>query len=75
MMVDHDRFEVSFRNPIVRVWFYVILPTIIASIILFIILPSEYHQVVQMVGTLILAIFTIWAFIYKRLSKDNKGGK
>lgn len=71
MMVDHDRFEVSFRNPIVRMWFYVMLPTIIVSIILFIILPYEYHQIVQMVGTLILAIFTIWAFIYKRLSKDN----
>lgn len=69
-----DRFEVSFRNPIVRMWFYVMLPTIIASIILFIILPSEYHLVVRMAGTLILAIFTIWAFIYNRKSKEKKGG-
>ncbi|QUG42777.1 hypothetical protein KD050_05780 [Psychrobacillus sp. INOP01] len=69
-----DRFEVSFRNPLVRMWFYVMLPTIIASIILFIILPSEYHLVVRMAGTLILAIFTIWAFINNRKSKEKKGG-
>lgn len=71
-MMD-DRFEVSFRNPIVRLWFYVMLPIIIISIILIIIFPSEYHQAVRTAGTLILAIFTICAFVYKRKSKDNKG--
>ena len=70
-----DRFEVSFRNPVVRMWFYVMLPTIIVSIILFIILPTEYHLTVRTSGTIILAIFTIWAFIYKRKSKYSKGEK
>ncbi|MEK3980461.1 hypothetical protein MKY37_15640 [Psychrobacillus sp. FSL K6-2836] len=67
-----DRFEVSFRNPIVRLWFYVMLPITIVSIILFITLPTEYHLAVRTAGTLILAIFTICAFIYRRKRKDKK---
>lgn len=70
-----DRFEVSFHNPIVRMWFYVMLPTIIASIILFFILPLEYHLTVRTAGSFIMVTFTIWVFIFKRKSKNSRGEK
>lgn len=74
MKDDHDRFEVSFRNPIVRMWFYVMLPTIIVSGILYITLPTEQHEAVQVTSTIILIIFTMWTYFHKRKRKVNKGG-
>lgn len=70
-----DRFEVSFRNPVVRMWFYVMLPTTIISSILFLVLPRESHLIISSVGYLILIGYSVWVHIYKRKSKVNKGEK
>lgn len=53
-MDDRDRFDLSFRNSIVRMWFYIILPTIVASAILLLILPPENHPIVMYTGYIIL---------------------
>jgi len=71
MMDEHDRFEVSFRNPVVRMWFYIVLPTGIISAVLFLVLPRETHDVIRIGGYIILCGFFIWTFIYKRKSKNK----
>ena len=70
-----DRFEVSFRNPIVRMWFYIILPTLIISAILFLVLPMESHLIIKIVGYLILISYFVWVLIYKRKRRKSKGEK
>lgn len=70
-----DRFEVSFRNPIVRMWFYIILPTMIISAILFLVLPIESHLIIRNVGSVILIGYCIWIFLYKRKNRNSEGDK
>ena len=74
-MDNNDRFDLSFRNPIVRMWFYVILPTTIISAILLLVLPMESHSIIQMIGNIIMVSFFTWVFIYKRKNRTNKGDK
>ena len=66
-----DRFEVSFRNPIIRMWFYTILPTMIISAILFLVLPIESHLIIRNVGYVILIGYCIWVFLYKRKNRNS----
>ncbi len=37
--------DMSFRNQRVRLWFVVVLPKLFTSIVLFILLPREYHLI------------------------------
>jgi hypothetical protein len=64
------RFEMSFKNPIVRIWSYIVLPMIVISIFLFIILPVEYHNVIAISESLIFIIFIIWMLTYKNNSSN-----
>ena len=66
-----DRFVVSFRNPIVRMWFYTIFPTLIISAILFLVLPIESHHIIRNVGYVILLGYCIWVFLYKRKNRNS----
>lgn len=61
-----DRIEMNFKNPIVRMWFYTVLPTIIVAVTLLIILPMKYHGYVMIVETILINIYWISVFFYKR---------
>jgi len=43
-----DRFEVSFKNKAVRIWFYTVFPATILAIIFIIILPNEQNKYVSL---------------------------
>ncbi|KGR76638.1 hypothetical protein [Ureibacillus sinduriensis] len=61
-----ERFEITFRNPVVRVWFYTVFPTILASILLLLIFPIEYQYIVLNIEAFIIIAFWVWNFIYKK---------
>lgn len=66
-----ERFEMNFKNPVVRVWFYTVFPAILVSVILLFVLPMEYHNLVIMGETLIIIIFWIWYLFNKKKKGSN----
>jgi len=56
----------NFKNPIVRMWFYIILPTIILSVLLLIIFPLEYHAFVLLGKSAVDLLFLAWAIFYRK---------
>ncbi|MGE6489821.1 hypothetical protein [Paenisporosarcina sp. NPDC076898] len=66
-----ERFELSFKNKQVRMWFYLAVPTfIIASIIIFY-GEQKYQYVGWLVLVIALAIFYTWRF-FTRGNKRKK---
>ena len=61
-----ERFELSFKNKAVRVWFYTVLPAKIVAIILFLIFPYEQTRYVSLCLSLVTICYFIWLMIYTR---------
>lgn len=63
-----ERFELSFKNKIVRMWFILMIPTAIVQ--LFIILFTELPEIIPVaIPAIPLLIFFIWLYFYKRVQK------
>ncbi|GGA24417.1 hypothetical protein [Psychrobacillus lasiicapitis] len=64
-----ERFDLSFKNKEVRVWFYLAIPTfIIVSIIIF-----YTEQNYQFIPILVFwMIFYIWRFFHRRKQKKEQ---
>ncbi|WP_375106341.1 hypothetical protein AB9L15_09925 [Lysinibacillus fusiformis] len=65
-----DRFEVSFKNKAVRIWFYTVFPAFILAIISIIILPNEQNKYVSLALSLVVIIYYIWFIFY--IKKQRK---
>lgn len=61
-----DRFELSFKNKVVRMWLIIMVPTVIIEI--FIMLFTEFPGLLSIISW---TIFWIWLYFYKR--KQKKG--
>lgn len=59
------RFEVSFKNPVLRTWLIIMLPSfVIASLLLFLTdIPGAYITLTYTTGTWM--VFFIWHIFYK----------
>jgi hypothetical protein len=64
--ISMDRFELSFKNPIVRMWMYCMIPALLISTLSFLILPSEWHAI----PTFLPLAAYIGYSIYKRKIKS-----
>jgi len=64
-----ERFEMSFKNKRVRIWFSVILPISVLAILLYILLPSELQIVPTLLLMATLVIYYAWVFISQRKNK------
>lgn len=70
------RFEVSFKNPVLRTWIIIFFPSfVIASVLLFLTnIPSPYITFTFTTGSWL--IFFIWYIFYKnknkRIMSDNE---
>lgn len=67
----NERFDLSFKNKEVRMWLYLMTPTIIiGSIIIF--LGKQEHQYIQLLVLVIaLAIFYVWRYFHRRKQKKE----
>ncbi len=63
-----EEFEMSFKNPILRIWFFVVLPVILISLFLLIILPFEYRKIVVIGEAITFIIF--WIYVYRKKSSQ-----
>ncbi len=69
-----DRFELSFKNKVVRIWLIIMIPTVILQI--FLILFTELPRVIPAgIPGLSWVSFFIWHYFYKRNQKNEHAGK
>ncbi|WP_025115332.1 hypothetical protein [Lysinibacillus fusiformis] len=61
-----DRFEVSFKNKAVRIWFYTVFPATILAIMSIIILPNEQNKYVSLGLSLVVILYYIWFIFYTK---------
>ncbi|WKT79193.1 hypothetical protein [Lysinibacillus fusiformis] len=61
-----DRFEVTFKNKAVRIWFYTVFPAIILAIISIIILNNEQNKYVSLGLSLVVILYYIWFAFYTK---------
>lgn len=67
----NERFELSFKNKVVRMWFILIGPTVVIqiSLTLFTELPQIIPAAIPIVP---LTIFFVWYYFYKREQKKKQ---
>lgn len=67
----NERFELSFKNKVVRMWFYLTGPTIFLQITL-----AFFTEVSQLILALIpvkpLTIFYAWYYLYRKNQKKEQ---
>jgi uncharacterized membrane protein YfcA len=64
-----ERFELSFKNKEVRIWLYLMIPTIaIGSVIIFY-SEQEYQYFRLLTLVIALLIFYTWRYFYRRRQK------
>ncbi|ETP67987.1 hypothetical protein [Planococcus glaciei] len=64
-----ERFEMSFKNKRVRIWFSVILPITVLAILLTIFLPTEMQIVPTLLLMATLVVYYAWVFMSQRKNK------
>ncbi|MDN7227957.1 hypothetical protein QWY15_11670 [Planococcus sp. N064] len=64
-----ERFEMSFKNKRVRIWFSVILPITVLAILLYIFLPAEMQIVPTLLLMVTLVVYYAWVFMSQRKNK------
>lgn len=65
------RFEMSFNNKIVKVWFLTVLPILILSVTLNLILPIELHYIFNIILIITVIVHWIWAVSYNKKHNVN----
>ena len=61
-----DRVEITFKNPIVKVWFLSVLPAVVIASILFLLLPVEKHIIPYLLLIFTVLGYETWRIIYVR---------
>ncbi|XKI11035.1 Permease [Sporosarcina sp. ANT_H38] len=61
-----DRFELSFKNKVVRMWLIIMVPTVIAEILL-----MQFNELTFLLSVISWTIFLIWHYFYKRKQKKE----
>lgn len=69
-----DRFDMSFQNKKVRVWFAFVLPLTLLVALLYIFLPLEFQFIPTLLLIVGLSIYYAWVVIDKRKQKINRQG-
>ncbi|AMQ05277.1 hypothetical protein MKY15_12125 [Sporosarcina sp. FSL K6-1540] len=60
-----DRFELSFKNKVVRMWLIIMVPAVIAEILIM------QFTAIPVLPSISWTIFFIWLYFYKRKQKKE----
>ncbi|MGE7979188.1 hypothetical protein [Psychrobacillus sp. NPDC093200] len=66
-----ERFELSFKNKEVRIWFYVMLPTFIIGSIFIFYGEQKYQYIPFLLLVIAWSIFYLWRFFYRKKKKEQ----
>ncbi|RKQ17140.1 hypothetical protein D8M05_05610 [Oceanobacillus bengalensis] len=68
-----SEFHLSFKNKKVRIWFYLMIPAILLSILLIIYFPNNLPRIYNIIPSLPVfiayAVYYLWSFL---INKKNK---
>ncbi|MRH43513.1 hypothetical protein GH741_12570 [Aquibacillus halophilus] len=64
-------FELSFENKHLRIWFVVMIPALILTILLFIFLPSELQYLPIWIPIITISFYWGWVIIKEKQNKTN----
>ncbi len=65
-----ERFELSFKNKEVRMWFYFAVPTFVIGSIFIFFIEQKYQYIPLFVLVIAWTSFFLWRFFYR---KKNRG--
>ncbi|PIC75484.1 hypothetical protein CSV74_16010 [Sporosarcina sp. P19] len=69
------RYELSFRNPEVRVYAAIVLPAILLGLLIISFSSSDFNfMYAALIQTVALMSFYYWRFIYRRKEKRKNNG-
>ncbi|WP_313238410.1 hypothetical protein [Sporosarcina ureae] len=69
------RYELSSRNPEVRVYAAIVLPAILLGLLIIIFSSSDFNfMYAALIQTVALMSFYYWRFIYRRIEKRKNNG-
>lgn len=66
-----DRFDLSFKNKEVRMWFYIILPTIVVCSITFLFIDLDYNYIPHLLIYIAWIVYYSWRLFYRRNKKKS----
>ncbi|MEK4521874.1 hypothetical protein NSQ95_10140 [Psychrobacillus sp. FSL W7-1457] len=66
-----ERFELSFKNKEVRMWFYLMVPTFIIGSILIFYGEQKYQYIPWLVSVIAWTVFYLWRFFYRKQQNDK----
>ncbi|WP_036659334.1 hypothetical protein [Paenisporosarcina sp. HGH0030] len=66
-----ERFELSFKNKEVRMWFYLAVPAFIIGSIIIFYGEQKYQYIRLLVLVIAWTIFYIWRFFYRKEQKKE----
>lgn len=64
-----DRFDLSFRNKEVRVWLFIMVPTVIVEILFILFSETPNGYITGFIPLISWTIFFIWRYFYKKKLK------
>lgn len=67
-----ERFDMSFQNKRVKIWFAFVLPLGLLAVLLYIFLPIELQFIPTLLLIVGLAIYYAWVLIDKRKKRTNR---
>ncbi|MCG7343221.1 hypothetical protein MHZ92_03685 [Sporosarcina sp. ACRSL] len=65
-----DRFDLSFKNKEVRVWIYIMVPSITASVLL-ILFTEIANPYINLIPAIAWTLYYIWRFFFRRKQKKE----
>ena len=65
-----ERFELSFKNKEVRMWFYIMIPAIVIGNLILLLGGYIYNNVLWILLVIALVSFYTWRYFYRK--KQNK---
>lgn len=72
-MDQTKRYELSFRNPEVRVYAATVIPAVLLGLLVIIFSSSDFNfMYAALIQTIALMSFYFWRFIYRRKEKFKK---
>lgn len=66
-----ERFELSFKNKEVRMWFYLMVPTFIIGSIFIFFGEQQYQYIPLLVLVIAWTVFYLWRYFYRK-KRENK---
>lgn len=61
-----DRFKLSFKNKEVRIWFVMMIPTVIIGTLIMVLVGIRYQYVAVLLTLIAWIIFYIWRYFHRK---------